>query len=398
MRILLVALGQPEEQQRFIHIAGTNGKGSTAAMVAAALRSAGLRAGLYTSPHLVSPTERIQVNEKLISEDDFTSAFDEVHRKSEQLIATLQIDAHPSYFETVTAMAFLYLRDKADLSVIEVGLGGRLDATNVVNPKLAIITPISFDHEAFLGNTLESIAAEKAGIIKPGVPVVVSRQDARAMAVIAARAAELGSTLINAERVTPEQVECSAAGSTFVLDGVPFECSLPGRHQIENATTAIVACRELGIIDSAIQQGLRNARWPGRLERVQENPVIVLDGAHNPSGAAALASYIKEFCSDRPVWLIYGAMRDKAIEEVTSLLFPLADCLIVTAPDFPRALRPEAILEVTQHGNATAAATLEEALRLAGDAPADASVFITGSLYLVGEARRILDLGTKLAR
>jgi dihydrofolate synthase/folylpolyglutamate synthase len=179
-------------------------------------------------------------------------------------------------------------------------------------------------------------------------------------------------------------------GSSFTLDEVDYHCPLPGRHQIGNATTAILACRQLGLPQAAIQSGLRSAKWPGRLQFISRSPDIVLDGAHNPAGATALADYIREFHSGRPVWMVYGAMRDKAIDEVTSVLFPLATRLIVTAPDFPRALRPESILQLHPHPNATIAATVRDALDLALAAAADAIVFFTGSLFLVGEALSLM--------
>jgi dihydrofolate synthase/folylpolyglutamate synthase len=208
--------------------------------------------------------------------------------------------------------------------------------------------------------------------------------------VILRRAHELGCEVVETTALSISDVEMTAKNSSFRLDDVPFECGLTGRHQVENAAAAILACRRLGLNDTAIQAGLRDVVWPGRLEFVSSRPDIVLDGAHNPAGAAALRSYIQEFCADRPVWIVYGAMRDKAIEEVTAELFPLADRLIVTAPNFPRALRPEAILAVAPHPNATIAPTVSEAIDIARSAPPEAIVFFTGSLFLVGEARPLL--------
>ena len=389
MEILLRELGNPERNQRFIHVAGTNGKGSTCAMIASVLRAAGVRGGLYTSPHLVEPTERIQVNGVAVTEEEFARSFEIVHAAAERLIETGRVDAHPSYFETVTAMAFMILREHCEMSVIEVGLGGRLDATNVITPRISVITPVSFDHESFLGNTLESIAGEKAGILKPGVPVVISRQAPAVENLIRRRARELGCDVISADRAVSE-ILVSPQGSRFSLDGTTYECRIAGRHQIENAVTAVTLCEALGMESKAIQSGVRDAKWPGRLETVRRRPDFVLDGAHNPAGARALAAYIREFRSSSPVWLVYGAMRDKAIEEVTAQLFPLADRLILTAPDFPRALRPEAILGVQSHPNVTVTHTLPDAIAIATMAPPEAVVFFTGSLYLVGEARRLL--------
>jgi len=390
MQALLAALGNPERGQRFLHVAGTNGKGSTCAMIGNALKHAGYRTGLYTSPHLVQPTERIEINNRPVTPEEFARAFEIVHAAAEALLGEERIDAHTSYFETVTAMALLIFRERCDIGVMEVGLGGRLDATNVILPELCVIAPVSFDHESFLGNTLESIAAEKAGILKRGVPVVVSRQLAPAEAVILNRARELGCEVIRSAELQLSDIAVTPRRSTFRVEGVPYECALPGEHQIENAAAAIQACRYLGIDVAAVQAGLSDVQWPGRLEFVWQNPDFVLDGAHNPAGAAALAAYIRRFCQGRAVWIVYGAMRDKAIEEVTAQLFPLADRLIVTAPDFPRALRPEAILSVTNHPNATIAETIAEAIGIARTAPEAAIVFFTGSLFLVGEARALL--------
>jgi len=390
MQVLLAALGNPERDGRFVHVAGTNGKGSTSAMIANALREAGVTAGLYTSPHLAQPTERIQINRTPITDTEFAKAFEIVHEKAEELIRAEILDAHPSYFETVTAMAFLVFRERAEATVLEVGLGGRLDATNVVMPELCVITPVSYDHEALLGNTLESIAREKAGILKPGVPVVMAKQQEQAEEVILLRAKELGCALTRAGEVPVANVSAGRSGSAFTLDGERYVCGLAGRHQIENAVTAIVACQQLSLPARAIQTGLETVRWPGRLEFVSHEPDFVLEGAHNPAGAAALAGYIEEFCSSGPVWIVYGAMRDKAIEEVAGRLFPLAERLILTAPDFSRALRPEAILQMMPHANASVAQTVAEAIEIARTAPGEATVFFTGSLFLVGEARALL--------
>ena len=390
MRALLAALDNPERSQRFVHVAGTNGKGSTSAMIAAALHQSSQRTGLYTSPHLVAPTERINLKGNDVTKEDFAAAFSIVHDISEQMLLAEKLDAHPSYFETVTAMALLLFKQHCDISVMEVGLGGRLDATNVIDPQLCVITPVAYDHEAYLGNTLTSIAAEKAGILKPGVPVVIAAQQPAAQTVIEDRARRLNCPLIRTADYSLTDVEASAAGCRFVLDTESYSCNLAGRHQIENAKAAILASRALGLSPESIRIGLQNVRWPGRLELVSRHPDFILDGAHNPAGATALASYIREFHAGRPVWLVYGAMRDKAVEEVAEQLFPIADRLIATAPDFPRALRPKAILELSSHRNGVAANTVAEAIQLARLAPPDAAVFFTGSLFVVGEARAIL--------
>ncbi len=375
MQALVAELDSPERCATTVHVAGTNGKGSTCAMIESIAREAGISTGLNTSPHLIDPTERIRINGNEVSEAEFARAFNVVHAAAERLMARNEMDAHPSYFETVTAMGFVLFREaRCELNIIEVGLGGRLDATNVVQPELTVITPVSFDHESFLGNTLASIAWEKAGIVKVGAPLVMGRQLPEAEDVIVGRARELGCRVVRVADHTDLRVEPGLAGE----------------HQIDNAIAAHLAARELGIAQDAIHRGLKNVRWPGRLEWMSRAPDLVLDGAHNPAGAAALASFIRVHCAGRPVWIVYGAMRDKAIEEVTTTLFPLADRLILTAPDFPRALRPEAIRDSVEHPNATIAPTVSEAIQQARKAPHDAIVFLTGSLYLVGQARKLL--------
>lgn len=390
MQDLLAGLGHPERSQRFVHVAGTNGKGSTSAMIAAAFRESPLRVGLYTSPHLIEPTERINIQGSPVGTPQFADAFSMVHQVAEEMLLARTLDAHPSYFETVTAMALLLFKESCDISVIEVGLGGRLDATNVIQPELCVITPVAYDHEAYLGNTLELISSEKAGILKAGVPAVISYQNPVARAVIQKRAHELHCPLIQTEDFALANLEASQHGSNFELQGEVYEIPLPGRHQVENAKAAILACSHLGLSPQTIRAGIKKVKWPGRLELVSRNPDFILDGAHNPAGAAALASYIREFYSHRPVWLVYGAMRDKAVEEVAELLFPLASKLIATAPDFPRALRPEAILELSPHHTAVTAPSVGAAIEMARLAPSNAVVFFTGSLFLVGEARAIL--------
>jgi len=380
IRAVLAALGNPETAYRVVHVAGTNGKGSTCAMIDAGLQAAGIRTGLFTSPHLVEPTERIQVDGVPVSETDFTRAFNVVHQAAE----SLDLDCHPTYFETVAAMGFWLFREKGiHTAVVEVGLGGRLDATNVVHPALTVITPIDFDHEVHLGNTIEAIAGEKAGILKPEVPAVFARQRPEAAAVLEARAAPLYIPVRRAADVAIRELDIDARGSRFVIDGLgPAVCPLAGEHQIDNAVTAALALDALGVSP----QGIAEARWPGRLEHISPNPDVILDGAHNPAGARALARYLERFYADRKRWMIYGAMRDKSIEEIVGILFPLADELIFTAPESPRALRPEAVVELAGRGRATPniVAALEAVQK---EASAEDVILITGSLFLVGEAR-----------
>jgi dihydrofolate synthase/folylpolyglutamate synthase len=362
---LLEQLGNPHLRGRFVHVAGTNGKGSTSAMIESGLRHAGLRTGLYTSPHLIEPTERIKIGGVPISGEEFAAAF-------------ARIPEPLTYFETVTAMAFLIFAERAEITVLEVGLGGRLDATNVVRPELCVITPIDFDHEAFLGKSIEAIAGEKAGILKPGVPAVFATQRPEALAVLRARTVPL--PLLEAD-----EVEVHRRGSRFRIDGMRVECPLAGAHQVENARVAVTALRHLGIGNAAIQSGIAAARWPGRLERLRESPELIVDGAHNPAGARALAAYVDEFYEGERLTLIFGAMRDKSIEEIAEILFPRFDEVILTAPKQPRAMSPEVLREMLVHPNVRTASGLEEALGMV-----NGTAFVSGSLFLVGEAEQLL--------
>ena len=375
IRAVLAALGNPEKAYRIIHIAGTNGKGSTSAMIAAALRAAGVRTGLFTSPHLVEPTERIQIDGIPVSQAQFSRAFDVVHEAA----GSLDLDAHPSYFETVAAMAFWLFRVlNVKTAVIEVGLGGRLDATNIVEPAVTVITPIDMDHQIFLGDTIESIAAEKAGILKPGVPAVFARQRPDAQAVLDAKAAELGIPVKRAADFEIRDLQIDARGSRF--SGI--ECPLAGEHQVDNAVTAALALETLGVSP----EGISETAWPGRLEHISPNPDILLDGAHNPAGMRSLIRYLERFYPDRKRWIIFGAMRDKAVAEMGALLFPLADELILTAADSPRSMPPEELAALAPRGRAVP--NIGAALKLvASEASADDMIVITGSLFLVGEAR-----------
>ena len=401
MRVLLGALGDPHLQGRFAHVAGTNGKGSTCAMIESALRADGLRTGLYTSPHLITPRERIVIDGQMISESDWTSVFEEVHGASERLLAAEAMEAHPSFFETVTAMAFLaFARAEVELTVLETGLGGRLDATNVVeHPEVTVITPIDFDHEAFLGSSIESIAAEKAGILKAGSPAVFAAQRPEALRVLENRALGLDIAVRQSSGWRLEELTSDRYGSRFTLAGdeeIPIECPLAGAHQVENARTAVAALALMGVPAAAIRAGIAAVRWAGRLERVEGHIVdVILDGAHNPAGARALADYICEFFAGEPVRIIFGAMRDKAVDEVTNTLFPLAREIILTAPDQPRALNPSALAEVVATTEGTViqvADSVRAALEMAADMNRanPMTTFVTGSLFMVGEAREQL--------
>jgi dihydrofolate synthase / folylpolyglutamate synthase len=396
IRALLEALGNPHRHGRFVHVAGTNGKGSVCAMVESGLRTAGKRTGLFTSPHLIEPVERIRIDGVPVPAEVFAAAFDRVHQAAEELIERGAIDLHPTYFETVTAMGFvLFEQQKTEVTVLEVGLGGRLDATNVVTPEICAITPIDFDHEAWLGKSLKAIAGEKAGILKPGIPAVIAAQHPEADATLSARALELSAPLVRTSEWQIDDLELTPQGSRFRLTrgatALDIRCPLAGEHQVENARTAAGVLDRLGIPAAAIEQGIGQARWPGRLEHVAGQPEIILDGAHNPAGARALRGYIERFYAGRKIWMIYGAMRDKAVAEMTGILFPAAAEVVATAPKQARAVRPEAIAELAEDGHVRIASTVAEALALVRReaAPQDV-IFITGSLFLIGEAKSLI--------
>jgi dihydrofolate synthase / folylpolyglutamate synthase len=401
--VLAERLGRPDRAYPSAHIAGTNGKGSTAAFLESIVRRAGFRTGLNTSPHLERINERIRINGEEISDEAFAETFTRIQVLIEELLAAGKLRAHPTYFECVTAMAFEYFaRERVEFAVFEVGLGGRLDATNILSPLVTIITRIDFDHENFLGHSLKEIAGEKAGILKPGVPLVLAEQHPEAREVILARAKSLGCSFIEpAEifRVDQESMEagCAYARVIEVDSGKIFELApgLPGRFQVENALNAVAAARLLQnrgfqIPGDAIMQGIANTVWPGRLEKLQSAPDVYLDGAHNPSAARELAQFLEQNFSSRKIWLIYAALRDKAVDEVAGLLFPRVAEVIFTAPRTPRAVSATQLAEIAGH-HAKHFSIIPDSERafehaLAEAAPEDA-IFITGSLYLVGQLR-----------
>lgn len=404
IRILAERLDHPERAYPSAHIAGTNGKGSTAAFLESILRRAKFRTGLNTSPHLERINERIRVNGQEISDDEFATVITHIHDLIELLLAEGRLRAHPTYFECVTAMAFAFFAaERVEFAVFEVGLGGRLDATNILEPVVTILTPIDFDHENFLGHSLGEIAAEKAGILKPGVPVVIAAQQRReAHAVIIRRAQELQCPVIDtasAYRVDSVTTEagCVRATATEVASGWRTEIAprLPGRFQLQNALSAIAAARALAagglhIPDGAIVAGVAATQWPGRIEKLRANPDVYLDGAHNPSAARELASFLQENFTGKTIRLLFGAMRDKAVDEIAGILFPSATEVIFTEPRNPRAISAAQLAEISGHHAkcfrviASAQDALEYALT--ESKPADA-IFITGSLYLAGELR-----------
>jgi dihydrofolate synthase / folylpolyglutamate synthase len=402
--VLAADLGNPHRVIPCAHIAGTNGKGSTAAILESILRSAGLRTGLYTSPHLERINERIRLNGELVSDDVFAEAWTRVHASIESLMASGKLAAHPTYFECVTAMAFLIFAERRiDFAIYEVGLGGRLDSTNIVAPQVAIITPIDFDHENFLGHSIAEIAAEKAGIIKSAVTVVSSVLRPEARAVIARKCADMHARLVDVNEEWRLEEKPPAAGfygavatskdSRMKLIIAP---SLPGRFQLQNALAAATAARMLSengdfrIDDKTIERGIANVRWPGRLERLSENPAVYLDGAHNPAGARELLKFWQDNFAGSRIFLVYGAMRDKAVDEIAGALFPHAHEVILTEPRQPRAISAALLSEMTAH--LTSHPTIipdpvrafDRAIELARESDA---VFVTGSLYLIGDLR-----------
>jgi len=410
---LLDRLGWPHRAYPVVHIAGTNGKGSTAAFMERILREVGFRTGLNTSPHLERINERIRIGGEEISDARFAEVFTRMQAVIEELLAEGKLRAHPTYFECVTALAFeAFARERVEFAVVEVGLGGRLDATNVVSPMVSLITRIDFDHENYLGHSLAEIAGEKAGILKPQVPAVFALQLPEARNVLLERAQELRCPLIEtseAYRVEDETLEDGCVRARVVETTgdkeFPLCLRLPGRFQLQNALNALAAARILQsrgyrITDENIVQGINSAEWPGRLERLQSRPDVYLDGAHNPGAARELAAFLKENFSGRKVFLIFGAMRDKAVDEVTGLLFPYAQEVIFTQPGTPRAVSATQLAAMAGDHAAhftvikDATEALESALARAG--PEDA-IFITGSLYLVGEMRHAWNTRRKVA-
>ena len=401
--VLAERLGRPDRAYPSVHIAGTNGKGSTAALLESILRHAGYRTGLNTSPHLEKINERLRINGEEIGDDAFAEIFTRIHVFIEELLAAGKLRAHPTYFECVTAIAFEYFaRERIECGVFEVGLGGRLDATNIISPAVSVITRIDFDHENFLGHSLREIAAEKAGILKPGVPAVLAEQRPEAREVLLTRAKQLGCPVIEATqafRIDRESMQNGHARARVLetASGTSFEIapSLPGHFQLQNALNAIATARLLHvrgfrISNDALTQGVANTVWPGRLEKLQSHPDVYLDGAHNPSAARELATFLQQNFAGRKLWLLFAALRDKAVDEVAGLLFPLAAEVIFTEPRTSRAVSAKQLAEIAGHHAANfslipdAERALEHVLRKA--APDDA-IFITGSLYLVGQLR-----------
>ncbi len=401
--ILAERLGHPERAYPSVHIAGTNGKGSTAAFLESILRQVGFRTGLNTSPHLEKINERIRIHGEEINDTAFADTLTRIQILIEELLATGKLRAHPTYFECVTAMAFeSFARERVAFGVFEVGLGGRLDATNILSPVVTIITRIDFDHEDFLGHSLKEIASEKAGILKPGVPLVLTEQRPEVLEVILARAKELACPVIQPAQIfrfDQESLQNGFARARVIEadSDKSFEIapSLPGRFQLQNALNAVAAAhllqnRGFQIPDDAITHGIANTVWPGRLEKLQSSPDVYFDGAHNPGAARELAYFLEQNFSARKIFLIYAALRDKAVDEVAGLLFPHAAEVIFTAPRTSRAVSAAQLAEIAGH-HAARFSVVPDAERAFEHALAEAAaqdvIFITGSLYLVGQLR-----------
>ena len=405
IELLLATLGHPQKSFPAVQIAGTNGKGSTAVVLDSICRAAGIRTGLYTSPHLVSITERIRVGGIEISQDEFARQATSVRRAAEQLMAEKQIAAPPTFFEQVTAIALSEFRDrKVELAVLETGLGGRLDATTAAQASLVAITAIALDHQQYLGDTLASIAAEKAAIIRPGVNAVIGKQPDEALEVI------LRQCALN--EINPSVADCRFKIDNVTADGKmvatfetpqdqyrAFSIGLRGLHQLDNIAVAIrlaETLRERGfaIPAEAITEGIRNAEHPGRLELWPGRPALLFDGAHNVAGALALRAYLDEFTSSG-ITLVFGAMADKNLEQMAAILFPVAKRLVLTQPQSPRAATIESLKELAAtaghskqlYFSESAAAAIEIAKDIT---PEPEVICITGSLYLVGEIQNAL--------
>ncbi len=368
MRRLAEALGNPQRRLQSVLIAGTNGKGSTAATLASIVQAAGYRTGLYTSPHLLRVNERIQINQEPISDAEFAVIYDRVERCAHELVERGELPWHPSFFEMLTAMAFEYFASAGvELAVLEVGLGGRLDATNIVDPLISVITDIDFDHQNFLGNTLPEIAHEKAGILRPKGTVVLLPQHPMVNETLGKEIMERDAHAVSAVKHMPsltpgaDDISADAIGNEFALTVMEKEIRvnfpLAGRHQLRNLALAITTAEELNrfgfkISASDVEQGIRSTQWPARFQVIPAedgHPEVVLDVAHNPAGAWALRSALSTFYEDRPLTFIFGAMRDKAIREIADILFPLADRVIATRARNPRAASPEEIAELGSH-------------------------------------------------
>jgi dihydrofolate synthase / folylpolyglutamate synthase len=421
VRELLAALGNPERRFPSVLIAGTNGKGSTAATLASILRAGGYETGLYSSPHLVTINERIRVNGEAISDVEFVEIHNRVELMAQDLVLRKKLPWHPSFFEMLTAMAFEYFASIAvDIAVLEVGMGGRLDATNVVDPLVSVIADVALDHQKYLGNTIGEIAREKAGIIREKGTVVTLPQHPEANDVIGNAIVEKNARGVSATKYVPP-VSPGAFGYlagrvtpalgrnryplTVMGEEIMVDSPLPGRHQFRNIALAIAAAEEIApfgfkVTPKQIERGIRETHWPGRFQVVAPsaatcNHEVVLDVAHNPAGAWALRSALSENFPERPLTFVFGAMRDKAIQEMAEILFPVAECVVLTEVNNPRAATVDELMQIGErtgtqlYAEASVAAALAKAIELT---TGQGVIVLTGSIFLVGEAMAVMGL------
>lgn len=394
---LLELMGQPQNSFNSVHVAGTNGKGSTCAFIDSILREAGYKTGLYTSPFLERFTERIRVQGKEIPSGDLGRITGYV-RKNVGIMLEKGY-SHPTEFEIVTAIGFEYFkRERIEYAVVEVGLGARLDATNTVVPEICVITSISMDHMGVLGNDLVSISREKAGIIKKGIPVVLHPQKEEVCEVIKETCARLDAPLIDMSRGEIVNWKVSSEGQSFDFiwqDRLYKEIFIRmlGRHQVGNAATAVVTALNMGMPEEAIRAGLEKTRWPGRMEILREKPLVMIDGAHNVEGAAALVEGLKQVFPSRKVLLVFGILMDKEVEKVTEILASYANRIITTPPASPRGMDPHDLGKIVKKYNPNVEITMsigeavDKSMVMVED---DGIIVFSGSLYMIGEVRKLL--------
>ena len=396
---LLKELGNPEQKVRTIHVTGTNGKGSVTSMITNILLVSGLKVGKFTSPHLVRYNERIEVDGKEISDEDFALVVTAVRRAVENVM--VKGTDQPTQFEVLTAAAFLHFAlQKLDYAVIEVGLGGLWDSTNVITPVVSVITNVSLDHTDRCGKTVEEIAMQKAGIIKDGIPVVTAAEGEALGPIQAMSLFKQAPLYIYGKAFTAQEVSSSMDGQTFTLSAGDYhsnyDVKLPGAHQILNTAVAVVAAKLASKQDSrinemALHQGVAFTKWPGRLERISQKPDVILDGAHNPAGAAVLRAALDKYYSGKKICFIFGMMGDKDISQVITTLFRKEDTVYtVRADEGTRAAEPEALAK--QIGpQAKAMHDLAQAYKTAlAEVGEDGLVCVCGSLYLVGTFKKML--------
>lgn len=394
MEHLLRVMGNPERSLRVIHVAGTNGKGSVAAMTASVLQEAGYSVGLYTSPHLSDYFERFLLNGRPMAKERFAELVSDMKAIAERI--NEETGDHPTVFETLTAMMYRYFAEEGiDWLVQETGLGGRLDATNLTEAELAVITTIGHDHLEILGSSLEDVAFEKAGIIKKNALVVTGIKEDSLLKVIKQRVSEENAKLITVKGI--EYLGSDLSGTSFSVDGYTFKTSLIGEHQAHNGALVygiVKALEEKGVVVplESFAIGLLNTKWPGRLEVIQKRPLVVLDGAHNPEGVIALKSSLCIFPRKRLI-MVVGILKDKQREEMLKEMLPLADLVIYTKPSSMRASLAEEVLEISKEISSVPCLAVSEPSLALEQAIAKADeedmVLVWGSLYLIGELRSV---------